>query len=260
MENILVKSKIDPLSLFKIGKMKEVIKPTRPHKHADYFELIFLEEGSGTHMIDDVSYPVEIPVAYFLKPNQTHCWDFFSVPRGFVLLFREEIFLHESARDLIYGLPPHIPLKEYGLVKTLMRHLTGFHMEKDVIASHLNILINYLRDCAQEAPSVRSNIVSRYRALVNERFGALKKVADYAAAMNITAHKLNEECKASLGRNAGELIKERIFLEAKTLLIHTRKNINQISIELDFADPSHFSKFFKARAKITPGEFRSLSK
>ncbi|UZR98230.1 hypothetical protein [Chondrinema litorale] len=70
--------------------MKPVIKPTKPHKHDGYHELIFLNKGSGVHHIDDDIFEVVPPVGFFLRNGQVHCWDFCQIPEGFVILFKEQ--------------------------------------------------------------------------------------------------------------------------------------------------------------------------
>jgi AraC family transcriptional activator of pobA len=52
MNVIPLKSKIGVDQLIKISTFKEVIKPTIPHKHAAYYEIILLSEGAGYHIID----------------------------------------------------------------------------------------------------------------------------------------------------------------------------------------------------------------
>jgi hypothetical protein len=48
-EKIDIKNKLDKGLSFKISRFKEQIKKTNPHKHDEYFELIFLFEGEGFH-------------------------------------------------------------------------------------------------------------------------------------------------------------------------------------------------------------------
>ncbi|HET8828964.1 MAG TPA: helix-turn-helix domain-containing protein, partial [Pelobium sp.] len=74
------------------------------------------------------------------------------------------------------------------------------------------------------------------------------------------SNKLNELSKRFLGNTANEIIKQRIFMEAKVLLTHTEKSVKEIAMELNFSDASHFNKFFASNSKITPGEYRKLLK
>jgi AraC family transcriptional activator of pobA len=60
-----------------------------------------------------------------------------------------------------------------------------------------------------------------------------------------------------LGRPAGEVIRERVLLEAKRLLVSSAIGIAEIAWELQFKDNSYFTKFFKKYTGTTPEEFRS---
>jgi len=44
------KNKLDEGLTFKISRFKEQIKKTNPHKHEEYYELIFLSAGEGFHL------------------------------------------------------------------------------------------------------------------------------------------------------------------------------------------------------------------
>ena len=48
--------------------------------------------------------------------------------------------------------------------------------------------------------------------------------------------------------------------EAKRLLRYSDKPITAISSYLGFSSPSHFSRVFKARVWITPGEYRESTR
>ena len=49
------------------------------------------------------------------------------------------------------------------------------------------------------------------------------------------------------------------MLEAKKMLRNTDESIQTISFDLNFATPSHFSKFFRSKTGMTPKEFRKIN-
>ena len=73
----------------------------------------------------------------------------------------------------------------------------------------------------------------------------------------ITPNHLNACCKEVLGIPAGEVIRNRIVLEAKRLLVNLQLSISEIAYTLNFEDNSYFTKFFKKYAGVTPEEFRN---
>src|SRR5690606_19699632 len=50
---------------------------------------------------EDEKFLVSTPEFYFLKPGQLHFWQFTAIPKGFVILFKEEEFDTINERDLI---------------------------------------------------------------------------------------------------------------------------------------------------------------
>jgi AraC family transcriptional activator of pobA len=55
-----------------------------PHKHS-FYHLVYFLQGSGSHSIDFVNFPVEAGQIYFMIPGQVHSWDFAKRPEGFIV-------------------------------------------------------------------------------------------------------------------------------------------------------------------------------
>jgi len=79
---------------------------------------------------------------------------------------------------------------------------------------------------------------------------------DYAALLYITPNHLDALCNDILGIPAGEVIRNRVILEAKRMLINPKLSVADIGGRLGFADNSYFTRFFKKQAGTTPDEFR----
>lgn len=75
----------------------------------------------------------------------------------------------------------------------------------------------------------------------------------------ITPNYLNGICKDMLGKSAGQVIRDRILLEAKRLLVNAEMNVEEIAAKLHFSDNSYFTKFFKKYTGLTPDAFRRQS-
>jgi AraC-like DNA-binding protein len=95
-----------------------------------------------------------------------------------------------------------------------------------------------------------------FRQLIETNYREKKLTKEYAAMLYVTPNHLNALSKDVTGLSAGELIRDRILLEAKRLLINAQINISQIAAELGFIDNSYFTKFFKKYVGFTPEIFR----
>jgi AraC-like DNA-binding protein len=72
----------------------------------------------------------------------------------------------------------------------------------------------------------------------------------------VTPNHLNAICRDLMGKPAGEIIRERILLEAKRMLVNAHTGIAGIGYHLGFTDNSYFTKFFKKYTGTTPEAFR----
>jgi len=101
-----------------------------------------------------------------------------------------------------------------------------------------------------------SSLISKFNKLVDENFIKLSLPKHYAALLYVTPNYLNMTSHKILGKTAGEVIRERKLKEAKRMLANFDLNISQIAYDLNFSDPSHFSKFFKKYTSKSPEYFR----
>lgn len=245
--------------------MKEVIKPTRPHKHDGYYEIILLWQGAGFHTIDASEYEVVSPLIHMLKPGQVHCWDFSQIPKGYVLMFREEVLRsYPGIREKLYELPPEIRCADVQELSVLFEQCYDTFRQAtpqtEILHAYLHLIVLKLSALSaeqQHSASGKGSMLYAFKKLVDQRFHEYKQVSQYADLLHTSPAKLNEACKV-VGKNAQSVIKERIVMEAKNLLFHTDKTVAEVANDLQFSDPSNFVKFFKAHTTLTPQQYRSL--
>ena len=104
--------------------------------------------------------------------------------------------------------------------------------------------------------SRREEIFRRFIALVNEHSKQERSVNFYADKLCLTPHYLSTIIREVSGQTVMQWINQSVVLEAKVLLKHSDLLIFQISDELNFPNPSFFSKFFKRMTGMTPAEYQ----
>jgi AraC family transcriptional regulator, transcriptional activator of pobA len=102
-------------------------------------------------------------------------------------------------------------------------------------------------------------LANRFLCLVGENYKSLSSVSDYAARLEVTASHLNETVRRTMRKTAGQVIRERLLLEAKRLLLHSDLSVSEIAYHLSFEDPSYFARFFRKHTGQAPAEFRAQS-
>jgi len=85
-----------------------------------------------------------------------------------------------------------------------------------------------------------------------------RSLAFYANEMNLSIKALSHKVRAKMNTSLGRLIRLELINSAK-LMILEGQSIASISRQLGFAEPNHFSRFFKQYSKVTPTEFKMSS-
>ena len=126
------------------------------------------------------------------------------------------------------------------------------------------VLIALLRNLPESFAAYRSadrssQLLQRFRHLLEARFRDRWSVTRYAQDLRISPDRLHDLCTGKLGRTPSELITERTDYEAKVLLQNAPVSVSEISNRLGFKDPSHFSRFFTRLNDESPRAFRKRS-
>lgn len=268
-KKIDIKNKLDIGLTFKVSRFNEQIKSTVPHKHNEYYELIFLEEGEGFHTIEAEKYIVTAPDFYFLKPGQLHFWQFTTIPKGFVLLLKEDEFdqikesiLIEMLRKL--SVNPKIKLEDWEYYSYLLIELEAEYNKKKMYSKEIMhgliiVLVGKILQL-QKTPTVGTvqvqTPIQKFQNILVRECPRLRKVHQYASALNMTPQNLNFICRKQSGISARDWISKQVMLEAKRYLLHTSNTIKEVAQLLLFTDTSHFVKYFRKNEGVTPQQFR----
>lgn len=261
----------------------------RPHRHASLFQILYIDRGAARAFVDGRSSALAGPAAVSVPAATAHGFAFEPGVEGWVVTVQEPhvqaLLAPEPELAAIFELPLHWAWARAGAGRpTGDGRAVGAAMGQlaDEFASHrpfratavdaalLRLLLALARSparperaaaggAARRAGPASAHLV-RYRALVEARFRLQPSVADLAAELGITATQLNRVCRAQLGRGALELLHARMVLEAQRQLAYTTQSVKRIALDLGFADPGYFSRFFQRLAGLSPSAWRLLSR
>ena len=161
--------------------------------------------------------------------------------------------------------------------KTLTELVDKIHKEydqlidrhsQDLIISNIKLLLDYCTRYYDRQFYTRTNLnkdfVTRFETLLKDYYQSEKPmeigvptVKYCGEEMNMSSHYLSDLLKKETGRSAQDHIHYFLIEKAKTKLLGTEDSISQVAYSLGFDYPNHFSKLFKAKAGMSPGEFRS---
>ncbi|WP_162845407.1 helix-turn-helix domain-containing protein [Labilibaculum antarcticum] len=265
-----------PFTMTQIGIMNDDAQAEFPHRH-DYYTILFIEDGSGKHIIDYEAYEIKPPAFYFISKGQIHFWKLKKALTGKVILFPREFlippatgFNDEDDLVIFNGLSkaPDVCINDDNLPK--IQELLGALSEEYARESECSLsifraythvlLVNLLRIYAKEQPTnildTTNTMVRKFRQLVSENYLTVRSVQEYADLIGISATHLRDTVKDITGYSPGQLIRQEIIFEAKRRLANTESTTAQIAYALNFEDASYFSRFFKRETGKSSSKYR----
>ena len=251
----------------------------------NYSELVFIDQGSGIHLLNNTSMPYEAGDLLIVSQEDSHHFEPAAKTRIVAIKFTDSYFKSSHQQQLYadMGFSPerimnHNGLKETKLsfdadVKTLLRNTID------------NILLYSRKKDASSSPIVFYQILSIFgmvRETMNRmHFGSPDllpakekltayihqhiyepdkiKVATIAARFHISSGYFSAYFKRKFG------ISFRTYVNQYRLrLIEQRLSTGQVSMkeiarEFGFTDESHFSHFYKNNRGITPSAYPKRS-
>lgn len=242
-----------------------------PHRHNFYHFLLFTK-GEGHHSIDFERFEVQPGQIYFMIPGQIHSWEFQGHMEGFVVNFDKDLFkslllrpdylshfsfLSGIVRDEVFQVMPAQLDAVVAILEKMRQHPHDREFGSISLLYLFHLLAGERRDTPlTEASAYNHTLLRNFMNLIELNYMNLRLPKDYASLLYITPNHLNALCKELLGESAGELIRDRIVLEAKRLLVIRDYSVAEIAYALNFNDNSYFTKFFKKIVGLTPEEFR----
>ncbi len=250
-----------------------------PHRH-DFFEVLYLQKGSGYHVIDSNKYEIKPPCVFFMSPGQAHKLELSHDIEGFIFIFTSDFYLlNRSNQNSLIEFPffytihqdnPPLLLEneaDIRFLESLFRQsIAEISRSGDYTPEMLRSILDLILTICAARYQVGENLlnkgkgqilVKRFFHLVEENYQKNLSLSDYATLIGITPSHLTQTVKLLTGKTSTQIIKAKQLLEIKRLLVHTSLNVSEIANQLNFEDQSYFTKFFKRETGITPMRYRS---
>ncbi len=243
-----------------------------PHRHS-FYHIVLFTKGKGSHSIDFDKFLVKPYQVYFMTPGQVHSWSFEKEMEGYIINFSEDFFksfllnpsyleqlsfFSGNSKEGVIQLPVAVHGEIIRLLESLVLEQQGHTDKVRLLLLQLLLLVeeSVSKKGTKAIPQQKQVLLRNFRRLIEAHYKTLRLPNEYADMLYITSNHLNALCRDLLGKTAGEVIRDRVLLEAKRLLTNGAMSAAEIAYELNFQDNSYFNRFFKKSTGITPEEFR----
>lgn len=226
--------------------------------------FVLCVEGRGHHMVDFVDHEMHPGAAIWIRPGQIQQWD----PDGG---FDAVVVVFDSAA--VPDLPLHQRLAA-GATAATLGGLDHAHQLVTWLAADLEahgdehtgaaVVAVLLRLFARGVATTWTADVSPQRRELARLFIASveanldrRAVGWHAARIGASTRTVARATADVLGQSPKEVVDNVVMLEAQRRLAWSTDDVSVIARSLRFTDSSNFSKFFRARAGVTPSAFRA---
>jgi len=245
----------------------------------DHYAIVLCLSGEAKMTSGHFNFTVRPRSIHFIFPGMINVVEQSSDDfELYMVLFSRDFFADmylkdavlESILDQAPDFPPISLLKEEMFIK-IKALFDDMHEEyKQQQRFHLKLIQSMLmqmfylsgrifQDELQAQPVIASRgyqLVQQYKKAVDENFMEQRTVQWYADKLFVSAGYLGEIVKKETGETAIKIIHRRIYLEASYLLNYSQLSVKEISDQLNFDTPSHFSRFFKQFAGFAPSALK----
>lgn len=264
------------------------------HAH-DFYEMVYIRRGRGTHIIEDHPYPIRAGDFYFLRPGESH----FYLPDGPLRIVNvlwqpglvREILRADKDSSLTFLKPL---LRSRAKSQTVFRrlHLSGSaafrvenlldEMRREIAAAsgdasamgchamlrHLFCALLVLLSRAHSAASTPSQTnrlnketsaqqaVARAIAYLEEHSSETIRVPEIAAHVALSPGRFAHLFKTHTGRSPIEYLHELRLEKVCVALRETTSTIQEIGGEAGYNDSRFFHRVFRRHAGCSPTEYR----
>lgn len=262
------------------------IHPQRHQRHTFGFYAVFLKEAKcGDLMYGRQTYDYQEGTVVCMAPGQVigvaDNGETYQ-PKGWALCFHPDLIHGTSLAGHIkeysffsYEVNEalHLSLKEREIFVDCLQKISHElnhsidRMSRRLIATNIELLLDYcLRFYERQfitREHVNTDILARFENILTDYFesgqartGGLPTVKGCASRLFLSPNYFGDLIKKETGKTAQEHIQLALINTAKDLVLRSDRTIAQVSYELGFQYPQHFTRLFKKIVGITPNEYR----
>lgn len=259
-----------PVQVYPLSIITKYLVVPFPLIQSDYNILIFLQSGSFKKQIDTEIVTIDKPSIVFISAGTIYSLQSIETQsKGYFMLIENKALSANFNTETIFNLSliqPVISLNANDniwvtticrlLYEEVSRNKTNRKIGQGLLQAMLYKMLE-LSGSNRILPR-NQQVAIQFKQLVNTHFKDEKGVSFYADELAISTNYLNRCVQSLFHKNAKEIIIEIAIVHSQLLMWDTSKDIAEICYELNFEDPSYFSRLFKKVTGQTPTEYKKF--
>ncbi|GGJ29078.1 helix-turn-helix domain-containing protein [Deinococcus roseus] len=236
---------------------------THPDRIVDFFEVIYVREGTLFIAEDGRYFAVQAGEALLLMPGKRH-WGFEPYQKT-LSFFWMHFYLQDSSGGQQILLPKHVQVQRPDHLSALFRRLLDEHERPDSFALARDVLglllLTELSRSEQQVAEPRNSlhrIASEAHAFIGLHHQNRLSSGRIARQLGYNTDYLGRAYRTVYGHTLTEGINRYRVRKACLLLLNTRNTIEAIAQECGFKEVVYFRRVFKALEGVTPSRYRQL--
>ncbi|WP_428929348.1 helix-turn-helix domain-containing protein [Marinibacterium sp. SX1] len=236
------------------------------HRHRQMSQVFHIERGEARVQLDGETGRLQAGAYLYVPPQVVHGFDFARGTEGVVLSFPSPVVTRMGPKT-----PPFVAwlaAPRRGAVSPRIGRLitemteayatSGTFRAQRLVALAHALLATLADETERPEPGAPGGggQLQRLDALIAAHLAEGWTARDYALALHVTTGHLNRVVRGATGASLTAYLETATMTEACRLIAFTRLPLAEIAFRLSYADPSYFSRRFRARMGETPTAYR----
>lgn len=242
-----------------------------PEHHHDFYEIVIVEHGTGTHVFNGQPYTLSGGSVCFVRDHDRHLYEhtenlcltniLYRAPDAFCFLSGLDQLLPQE-KDGNY--PSHWRVNQPVLqqVRVLIEKFeqigeaTDTHAVANREILFMQLLVLLRKGSMMEGVTNSEGRLNQLMAWLEDHFAEDICWEQLASQFTLSLRTLHRQLKQQTGMTPQRYLNRLRLIKARHLLRHSEESVTNVAFQCGFGDSNHFSTLFKREFSWSPREIR----